>query len=59
MGHVPVDLGELVQHWTLVEDERGLIVGKGGATRFGLGSWLASPPWLRWGRRCRFSTSPI
>ena len=35
MGRVPVDLGELVEHWTLLEDERGLIAGKRGATRLG------------------------
>ncbi|HZM66318.1 MAG TPA: DUF4158 domain-containing protein, partial [Nakamurella sp.] len=35
MGREPVDLGELVEHWTLLEDERGLIAGKRGATRLG------------------------
>src|SRR6266849_4834839 len=35
MGRVPVDLGELVEHWTLLEDERPLVAGKRGATRLG------------------------
>jgi len=36
MGRVPVDLGELVEHWTLLEDERPLVAGKRGATAVGL-----------------------
>ena len=35
MGRVPVDLGELVEHWTLLEDERPLVAGMRGATRLG------------------------
>lgn len=35
MGRVPVELGELVERWTLLEDERQLVAGKGGATRLG------------------------
>ncbi|WP_329602868.1 DUF4158 domain-containing protein [Actinomadura soli] len=30
------DLGELVEHWTLLDDERGLVAGKRDATRLGL-----------------------
>ena len=32
---VLVDLDELVEHWTLVEDERELVAGKQGPTRLG------------------------
>ena len=32
---VLVDLDELVEHWTLVEDQRELVAGKQGATRLG------------------------
>jgi len=30
-----MDLDELVEHWTLLDDERELIAGKRGATRLG------------------------
>jgi hypothetical protein len=32
---MPMDLDELVEHWTLLEDERQLVAGKRGATRLG------------------------
>jgi hypothetical protein len=32
---VRVDLDELVEHWTLLDDERELVAGKRGATRLG------------------------
>jgi TnpA family transposase/integrase len=32
---VPVDLDELVEHWTLLDDERDLVAGKRGPTRLG------------------------
>ncbi len=35
MGRSPLDLGELVEHWTVLEDERELVAGKRGATRLG------------------------
>lgn len=31
----PIDLDELVGHWTVLEDERALVDGKCGATRLG------------------------
>ncbi|MGW0390621.1 DUF4158 domain-containing protein [Streptomyces sp. NPDC003042] len=30
-----MDLDELVEHWTLLKDEQGLVSGKRGATRLG------------------------
>ncbi|MDX6240057.1 MAG: hypothetical protein QOG10_4877 [Kribbellaceae bacterium] len=30
-----IELDELVEHWTLLDDERGLVAGKRGATRLG------------------------
>jgi hypothetical protein len=30
-----VDLDELVEHWTLLDDERELVAGKRGPTRLG------------------------
>ena len=35
MDRVPLSLGELVDDWTLLNDERDLIAGKRGATRLG------------------------
>jgi len=35
MEPVPLSLDELVEHWTLVGDERDLVAGKRGATRLG------------------------
>jgi Domain of unknown function (DUF4158) len=35
MGTGQVDLGELVEHWTLLEDDQALVAGKQGATRLG------------------------
>lgn len=35
MGRSPLDLDELVEHWTVLEDERELVAGKRGATRLG------------------------
>src|SRR5260221_11590636 len=32
---MPMDLDELVEQWTLLEDERQLVAGKRGATRLG------------------------
>jgi hypothetical protein len=32
---VPMDLDELVDHWTLLKDERELVAGKRGPTRLG------------------------
>ncbi|GAA2128885.1 DUF4158 domain-containing protein [Actinomadura napierensis] len=42
-----VDLGELVEHWTLLDDERELVAGKRGATR--LGFVLALKFYIRYG----------
>jgi hypothetical protein len=33
MERLPLNLDELVEHWTLLEDERDLVAGKRGATR--------------------------
>ncbi|MFF4763370.1 DUF4158 domain-containing protein [Streptomyces sp. NPDC001292] len=35
MARTPLDLAELVEHWTLLRDEHGLVSGKRGATRLG------------------------
>ncbi|MFM9809061.1 DUF4158 domain-containing protein [Streptomyces scabiei] len=35
MARTPLDLDELVQHWTLLKDEQVLVSGKRGATRLG------------------------
>lgn len=35
MARTPLDLCELVEHWTLLRDEHGLVSGKRGATRLG------------------------
>ncbi|MCQ8836471.1 DUF4158 domain-containing protein [Streptomyces malaysiensis] len=35
MARTPLDLGDLVEHWTLLKDEQGLVSGKRGATRLG------------------------
>jgi hypothetical protein len=31
----PLDLDDLVEHWTLLKDEQGLVSGKRGARRLG------------------------
>ncbi|MGW2894925.1 DUF4158 domain-containing protein [Streptomyces sp. NPDC001212] len=35
VARTPLDLDELVEHWTLLKDEQGLVSGKHGATRLG------------------------
>lgn len=35
MDRMPLGLDELVEHWTVLDDERKLIAGKGGPTRLG------------------------
>jgi hypothetical protein len=35
VARTPLDLDELVEHWTLLKDEQGLVSGKRGATRLG------------------------
>jgi hypothetical protein len=35
MGRQPVGMDELVEHWTVLDDERELVAGKRGATRLG------------------------
>ncbi|ARF52967.1 Tn3 family transposase [Streptomyces gilvosporeus] len=35
MARTPLDLDELVEHWTLLKDEQELVSGKRGATRLG------------------------
>jgi hypothetical protein len=35
MGRVPLNLDELIEHWTLLGDEQELVSGKRGATRLG------------------------
>ncbi len=44
----PIELDELVEHWTLLDDEQGLVAGKRGATR--LGFVLLLKFYLRHGR---------
>ncbi|MGI8760242.1 MAG: DUF4158 domain-containing protein [Jatrophihabitantaceae bacterium] len=35
MGRVPLDVDDLVERWTLLDDESALAAGKRGATRLG------------------------
>lgn len=35
MARTPLDLDELVEHWTLLKDEQAIVSGKRGATRLG------------------------
>lgn len=35
MARTPLDLDDLVEYWTLLKDEQGLVSGKRGATRLG------------------------
>ncbi|GAA0900696.1 MULTISPECIES: DUF4158 domain-containing protein [Streptomyces violaceusniger group] len=35
MARTPLDLDDLVEHWTLLKNEQGLVSGKRGATRLG------------------------
>lgn len=35
MGRQPVGMDELVEHWTVLDDELGLVAGMHGATRLG------------------------
>ncbi|WP_344591225.1 DUF4158 domain-containing protein [Actinomadura vinacea] len=35
MTHPPMHIDELVEHWTVLDEERALIAGKRGATRLG------------------------
>ncbi|MGW3820149.1 DUF4158 domain-containing protein [Streptomyces sp. NPDC005046] len=35
MARTPLDLDELVEHWTLLKDEQALVSAKRGATRLG------------------------
>ncbi|MFJ8095944.1 DUF4158 domain-containing protein [Streptomyces griseofuscus] len=35
MARTPLNLDDLVEHWTLLKDEQGLVSGKRGATRLG------------------------
>ncbi len=32
---MPLELDELVEHWTLLDDDQALVAGKRGATRLG------------------------
>lgn len=48
MGRVPVDLGELVEHWTLLDDEQEMVAGKRGATKLGFALLLKF--YTRYGR---------
>ncbi|MFC5662296.1 hypothetical protein ACFP3U_04795 [Kitasatospora misakiensis] len=35
MGRQPVGMDELVEHWTVLDDEADLVAGKRGGTRVG------------------------
>ena len=48
MGRMPVDLGELVEHWTLLDDEQELVISKRGATKLGFALLLKF--YTRYGR---------
>ncbi len=43
-----MDLDELVEHWTLLEDERQLVTGKRGPTRLGFALLLKFPTSVTW-----------
>jgi len=40
VGRPPVEVDELVEHWTVLEDEQQLVAGKRGATRLGFALML-------------------
>jgi hypothetical protein len=42
---VRVDLDELVEHWTLLDDERDMVAGKRGPTRLGFALILKFYTW--------------
>jgi hypothetical protein len=42
VARTPLDLDELVEHWTLLKDEQVLVSGKRGATRLGFAVLLKS-----------------
>ncbi len=44
MARTPLDLDDLVEHWTLLKDEQGLVSGKRGATGVRLHLSAASVP---------------
>ncbi len=48
----PLELDELVEHWTLLDDERELVSGKRGSTRLGFALLLKF-----YGRAGRFPAS--
>ncbi len=35
MARTPLNVDELVEHWTLLQEDRELVAGKRGATRLG------------------------
>ncbi len=48
MGHQPVDMDQLVEHWTVLDDEQDLVTGKRGATKLGFALLLKY--YTRYGR---------
>lgn len=51
MGRQPVGMDELVEHWTVLDDERELLAGKRGGTRLGFALLLKR--YTRFGRFAR------
>ena len=48
MGRQPVDMDQLVEHWTVLDDEQDLVIGKRGATKLGFALLLKY--YTRYGR---------
>lgn len=48
MGRQPVDMDQLVEHWTVLDDEQDLVTGKRGATKLGFSLLLKY--YTRYGR---------
>ena len=45
MTHPPMHIDELVEHWTILDEERDLVAGKRGATRLAFAILLAKTRW--------------
>jgi hypothetical protein len=61
-ARAPIDLDELIGHWTVLEDERVLVDGKRGATRLGFALLLkfyTGGANARWSSRAGVSSRPV
>jgi hypothetical protein len=48
MARPSLDVDELVEHWTVLDEEQGLVAGKRGSTRLAFA--LSLKFYTRWGR---------